>query len=238
MAKNFCPNCGAKLEAGTRFCGSCGERIEEAAHPQRTPAPIAPPPTEERPAPVAPPIVTLPSQNTSTQMGVNNNQPNQNTFSNAANGFAAGAASAGEAVSDFASNAGNAASDFKGKMMQSEQVGWLKREIFTTEGRLNRWPYFLKSLGLGFGVGLFYLLTMVVAAILWPLALVPLAAELACVVGIYMVGARRCHDLDLSGVWLLLFLVPVVDFFFGLYLAFWKGTTGPNRYGSDPLEYQ
>jgi uncharacterized membrane protein YhaH (DUF805 family) len=45
------------------------------------------------------------------------------------------------------------------------------------------------------------------------------------------VAARRLHDLNQSGWWLLLFV-----FIWGSF--FWKGTDGPNRYGPDPLEGQ
>ncbi|MBQ8418643.1 MAG: DUF805 domain-containing protein, partial [Phascolarctobacterium sp.] len=48
---------------------------------------------------------------------------------------------------------------------------------------------------------------------------------------------RRCHDLDRSGYWGLLVLIPVVNFFFLLYLLFAKGTEGWNQYGPDPLEF-
>ena len=49
---------------------------------------------------------------------------------------------------------------------------------------------------------------------------------------------RRLHDLDRSGWWVLPVFVPVVHFLFILYLLFWKGTEGPNKYGPDPLEAQ
>ena len=42
------------------------------------------------------------------------------------------------------------------------------------------------------------------------------------------VGARRLHDLNQSGWWLLLF-----PFIWGCF--FWRGTGGSNRFGPDPL---
>ena len=42
---------------------------------------------------------------------------------------------------------------------------------------------------------------------------------------------RRLHDLNKSWVWILLTLVPVVDFFFGLYLLFAPGDKEANQYG-------
>jgi uncharacterized membrane protein YhaH (DUF805 family) len=48
------------------------------------------------------------------------------------------------------------------------------------------------------------------------------------------VGARRLHDINKSGWWQLLYLIP-----FGglvvLYFLVSKGTEGENRFGSDPL---
>lgn len=49
------------------------------------------------------------------------------------------------------------------------------------------------------------------------------------------VGARRLHDTDRSGWWLLLIFIPLI----GTILLIWwfctRGTAGPNRFGNDPL---
>jgi uncharacterized membrane protein YhaH (DUF805 family) len=44
-------------------------------------------------------------------------------------------------------------------------------------------------------------------------------------------AVRRFHDFDKSGWWVLLYLVPVVNFVMGLILLFAPGTPGPNTYG-------
>ncbi|WP_371346897.1 DUF805 domain-containing protein [Ancylobacter sp. IITR112] len=49
------------------------------------------------------------------------------------------------------------------------------------------------------------------------------------------VGVRRFHDMDRTGWWLLISLTGIGVFI----LFFWfmvKGTTGPNRFGPDPLQ--
>jgi uncharacterized membrane protein YhaH (DUF805 family) len=49
------------------------------------------------------------------------------------------------------------------------------------------------------------------------------------------VGIRRLHDLDRSGWWLFLGLIPLVG---AIILIVWfcgQGTQGPNRFGQDPL---
>jgi uncharacterized membrane protein YhaH (DUF805 family) len=49
------------------------------------------------------------------------------------------------------------------------------------------------------------------------------------------IGVRRLHDLDRSGWWLLIFLIPLIG---PIILLIWfctKGTEGPNRFGADRL---
>lgn len=47
---------------------------------------------------------------------------------------------------------------------------------------------------------------------------------------------KRFHDMDKSGWFSLLLIVPVVNMFVGLFwLGFVKGTDGANKYGEDPL---
>jgi uncharacterized membrane protein YhaH (DUF805 family) len=49
-------------------------------------------------------------------------------------------------------------------------------------------------------------------------------------------GVKRLHDRNQSGWWMLILLIPVVGFFFWLInMGILKGTTGPNRFGPDPL---
>lgn len=59
-------------------------------------------------------------------------------------------------------------------------------------------------------------------------------AYLAIIIPVIAIGVRRLHDLDKSGWFYLLALVPLVS----LILLVWfcmKGTDGPNRFGPDPL---
>jgi len=60
-------------------------------------------------------------------------------------------------------------------------------------------------------------------------------AYLAILVPALALAIRRLHDLDKSGWWMLLSLIPLIG---GLVLLFFfvqKGTDGPNQYGPDPL---
>ncbi|MGB0959211.1 MAG: DUF805 domain-containing protein [Halocynthiibacter sp.] len=49
------------------------------------------------------------------------------------------------------------------------------------------------------------------------------------------VGVRRLHDIDRTGWWLLIGLVPLIGFLVLIYFFVNKGTDGPNRFGNDPL---
>lgn len=46
---------------------------------------------------------------------------------------------------------------------------------------------------------------------------------------------KRFHDLDKSGWMSLLCLIPLVNLFILIWIGFFKGTTGANRFGPDPL---
>lgn len=101
-----------------------------------------------------------------------------------------------------------------------------KSKIFTTEGRLNRWAYFVQSLKVC-GIA-------IIGGILSG-AIIGIPIVIAAVVGGIMVGVRRLHDLNKSGWWILISFIPYVDIIFGLYMTFFKGTDGYNKYGPDPL---
>ncbi len=49
------------------------------------------------------------------------------------------------------------------------------------------------------------------------------------------VGARRLHDIDKSGWWLLIGLIPLIGWIILIVWYATKGTTGDNRFGADPL---
>jgi len=50
------------------------------------------------------------------------------------------------------------------------------------------------------------------------------------------VQVRRLHDVDRSGWWLLLYLVPLLGMIVILVFACMKGTPGSNRFGLNPLD--
>ena len=49
------------------------------------------------------------------------------------------------------------------------------------------------------------------------------------------VGARRLHDIDRTGWWLLIGFIPLIGLIVLIVFFASKGTPGPNRFGTDPL---
>jgi uncharacterized membrane protein YhaH (DUF805 family) len=109
--------------------------------------------------------------------------------------------------------------------------------LFTSfDGRINRQPFWIGSLVLSvaslvvsfvvaaiFGQGMFgSLLQFIVAlAILYPSV---------------AIAAKRFHDRDKSGWWILIVLIPFIGLIWYIVeLGFLPGTPGPNRFGPDPL---
>ncbi|MBQ7706087.1 MAG: DUF805 domain-containing protein, partial [Selenomonadaceae bacterium] len=119
----------------------------------------------------------------------------------------------------------------------------IKENFFNWKGRLNRKAYFVRAFPLG-------LILLIVLQVLLELDKIPyqqlssgtefliwllLASIFPLSTSIYMNAIRRLHDLNKSGWFILLAWVPIVNFIFGLFLMFKKGTSGPNRFGADPL---
>jgi uncharacterized membrane protein YhaH (DUF805 family) len=122
---------------------------------------------------------------------------------------------------------------------------WVRKLLFSLDGRVSRAPYWLVLLAVLFidsaafgAIGGFELFdgdTMAVerkgASRFWALLVVLLSLWLGLVVTV-----KRWHDRNKSGRWVLLNLVPVVGWLWTLVeCGFLKGTTGPNRFGQDPL---
>ncbi len=77
---------------------------------------------------------------------------------------------------------------------------------------------FAPSLSMTTGFGIFTIILFIAVIIIFTVVSVCL-----CI--------RRLHDLNKSGWLWLLFLIPVVNIIFGIYIFVAKGTDGPNNYG-------
>ena len=120
-------------------------------------------------------------------------------------------------------------------------VDWLKKNIFVVDGRLNRLRYFKYTLlvSLMFGV-LDVVLVWLTSKIIgsnesFLLSIVHFMTMIPMFFGNAMVTVRRCHDLNMSGGFVLLCIIPLVNVLFEIYLLLAKGTIGWNKYGADPL---
>lgn len=76
---------------------------------------------------------------------------------------------------------------------------------------------------------------VIAGASLGVLAVLPMVLMIALFLPSLAVSVRRLHDLDKSGWWVLIILIPVIGFLILLFWACKRGTEGQNMYGSDPL---
>jgi|LGOV01.1.fsa_nt_gb uncharacterized membrane protein YhaH (DUF805 family) len=107
------------------------------------------------------------------------------------------------------------------------------RDFFSFDGRLNRLRFFGYGLTLAIIGSVFDIIIESVDNIGVLLGLL----ILAIIVAVFEVSicVRRLHDIDKSGWYVLLQVIPIVNVILAFVLTFMKGTDGPNEYGDDPL---
>ena len=114
-------------------------------------------------------------------------------------------------------------------------------KIFSFSGRIGRMRYLAYSFGLSFLV--MFLVTFVTAfmsaaggdGILGMLSMAVMIVAYVAVIFLSIGFAkRRFNDLGRSGWWLLTFLIPLVNLLVSIYLLFFPGTDGPNKFGPAP----
>lgn len=258
MAK-FCTNCGSELNPGAKFCVNCGQKVEQEQNPQAGAANVA---GVAAGAASNADISYKKSINDSPEQegfGAANAQANVNTDANADGNpkvnpdpdefkhtNAAGEADTDAYSAQAAPKAGKKFLNlgeglnllFKDSSADKEAV--FKELFFTSKGRLNRKSYIYRSIFLSLVLSVIQAVLTFASNTIGALEL--LFAVLLLVLGIFgvvasiMMLARRLHDLDKSGWWMLLLCVPLINLFFAIYFYFFKGTEGPNQYGDDPLQ--
>ena len=107
-----------------------------------------------------------------------------------------------------------------------------KETFFSIKGRLRRKDYLIR--------------TMLLSV---PAAIINVAFQdsqepgLLLIVGLLLIASgvlvamqavKRLHDINMSGWYWFVFLIPLANFIFVLYILFKDGTPGPNEYGEDP----
>lgn len=102
--------------------------------------------------------------------------------------------------------------------------------FWSAKGRLRRSTYFGRVLFLSFlsGIASFMMEASDAVAGLGALTLLFLWILIA------IQAVKRLHDINLSGWYYIVYLIPFVNIIFGLYVLFKDGTIGPNEYGADP----
>ena len=124
----------------------------------------------------------------------------------------------------------------------------ITQNYFSFSGRLNRKPFILRSIVATFVPILLAILLFFFFAggfrpgmeyqhknLLWLHVLLHSLLIILAIIAGFSLGIRRCHDLDKSGWWLLLGMIPYINVAWGLYLMCKRGTIGRNRYGDDPI---
>ena len=108
----------------------------------------------------------------------------------------------------------------------------------TFSGRAPRsefWWFMLFLLLANFAIGILDALLFGRTADGSPVSVLGALFSLAVLLPSIAVGVRRLHDLDKSGWWYLLILIPLVGTLVLIFFFVQKGTEGPNRFGPDPL---
>jgi len=121
--------------------------------------------------------------------------------------------------------------------------GEYQPKMFSLTGRIGRIRYLAWSFLLG---TLAYLPMMIFMVIMGQNLADGADSTLASIISIptvilalavsFILARRRLHDLNRSGWFSLLFIVPLINIFVGLYLVFWPGTLGSNRFGLQPTK--
>lgn len=230
-----CPHCGTQVKKDAQFCPSCGASLGAAAT-----SPIPPQEQNRNFCPkcgveVPDDVRFCPSCGADLQKSPTHDSipGNANVSSQAADTFNQGAAYG--SVGTAAGAAGGAT--FAAAHRANGTVDSIKEKYLSFEGRLNRKPYFLRGLLMGVVTSI---LMGIFAALADKLAifyiLVVAVYVLAFVCGVSL-GVRRLHDLNRTGWMFLLFLIPLVNIALAIYMLFFRGTEGHNKYGPDPLGY-
>ena len=110
-------------------------------------------------------------------------------------------------------------------------------DLFSSQGRANRswyfWHIVLDDLAMvTAAVGLFLLADVTGVTLL---ILPAIGVILAGIWAGMCITFKRLHDLDRPSWHWLLLMIPLYNLYLGLVLLFQKGTSGPNRFGADPL---
>jgi uncharacterized membrane protein YhaH (DUF805 family) len=116
----------------------------------------------------------------------------------------------------------------------------MKSLLFSFDGRIGRKTFWLTTLALMAVLAVVQVVAIGLAFVSEILGMIGMVALLVVAIGVLWaalaVQAKRWHDLDKSGWWILINLVPVVGGLYALVMTgFVKGSEGSNQFGEDPV---
>ena len=111
--------------------------------------------------------------------------------------------------------------------------------LFSFSGRMNRQPYWLIGIGVSLAGGTMSFAAGFVAGVVHlPESLLMVGVFGAAIAAMWIslaMSVKRAHDRGRSGLFILLFLIPLVNLWPLVELYFLPGTSGENKFGPDPL---
>ncbi len=113
----------------------------------------------------------------------------------------------------------------------------LSQLLFSTEGRIPRSTYWYYTLAISLISIIAFILDLIFGTFNEDVGvgLFTIIGSLIFMLPSYAVSIKRLHDRDHSGWFLLLAMIPFVNIWVGIEVAFLRGTYGDNQYGADPL---
>ena len=130
--------------------------------------------------------------------------------------------------------------------LSSENSGPYTPRIFSFNGRIGRLRYLAYNTGVNLILALIIIPFMGMSGFMASNADMSMMAGglsgiaiilfyIASIVVTVMYGKRRLNDLNRSGWFVLLFIIPIVNLLLVIYLIFFPGTDGDNQYGPMPV---
>lgn len=117
----------------------------------------------------------------------------------------------------------------------------LEERFLSTKGRINRKIFILYAISFILFCLFLIIPTLLIVISTTDETIVDISAnivstliELALLPSLFL-GIKRLHDLDKSAVWIVLYVIPLINILFFIYLCLQRGTIGDNKYGKDPL---
>lgn len=108
----------------------------------------------------------------------------------------------------------------------------LKEQFFSYKGRLNRLRFIKRIL-------LIWIIISIISSLRvtdpGSMNIFATIISIPFIVSYFMLVIRRLHDLNRTGLCCLWLCVPLINILFLIYVYCFKGTSGSNKYGPDPL---